>query len=187
MRDLCIDLDLPIQPLRDSVSIDDIPAKGIWNFIDIKTYINPELVEFFDVNGLALNIAALHVRSPTNLGSIHVDGKVANCDKTKINWSFNDQHLMNWYSVKEHALGKSPELRTQKDRAYLYYNPSEVELIHSQKVGFPSLIQVGIPHSISNLIATRKCISILLYDKQTQKTVPMAKAKDIFKDVLVSA
>lgn len=183
MYEFCFDLNLPIYPIKNDASVDSLPGDNIWNFLSVEEYINPKLIEFFDDRGLSLNIAALHVRGPEKLGSIHVDGARADSDKTKINWSFNDQHLMNWYRVKKDLV--EPKLFTQKDRAYLQYDPSEVELIHSQKVGFPSLIQVGIPHSISDLASTRKCISILLRDKKTQNHVAMQTAKEIFKDIIV--
>lgn len=186
MYEFCFDLNLPIYPIKDNASIDSLPGENIWNFLSVKDYINPKLIEFFNSRGLSLNIAALHIRGPGKLGSIHVDGKTADSDKTKINWSFNDQHSMNWYRVKQDVIDPSLKMFTQKDRAYLQYDPEEVELIHSQKVGFPSLIQVGIPHSISNLTSTRKCISILLRDKKTQSHIPMQTAKKIFKDIIVN-
>lgn len=182
MNDYCFDIDLEINPLRNNIAIHEIPCTGIWTFVDVPTYINPELINFFNSRNLSLIQAALFTRSETTPGCIHIDGKYP-ADKVKMNWSYNGDHLMNWYKVKN---SKDTSASLKGDRAYIEYDPEEVELIHSQQVNNPSIVQVGIPHSITNIKGVRKCLSIILVNKISGKSTTMLQAKSLFRDITKS-
>ena len=64
-------------------------------------------------------------------------------------------------------------------RNYVSYNSNEVDLIHSQSVGYPSLVQSGIPHNVTNFKGIRNCISIMLYTK-SGNFLTMSQATHLF-------
>jgi hypothetical protein len=150
--------------------------------VDVSVYINPDLISFFNKKGLRLTECALFTRTENDVCSIHIDGGSLDQDKVKMNWSFNDNHLMNWYKPKS-DLTKNVA-KTKIDRAYIEFEPPEVELVHSQRVGFPSLVQVGMPHDITHIKGSRKCLSIILVNNFTHKAVSMPVAKILFADII---
>ena len=191
MTDYCIDLNFPISPLANNITIADLPTTS-WSFLDQK-FINPELVEFIKSLGLIF-WGSVFVKYPDGKYYIHIDGKKI-VDKAKLNWSFNDDHIMHWYKTKpgidkpilyydgKNFLGADAELSNEKQRKYIEYNEDEVELVHSAKVGYPSIVQAGIPHSVEVFSGERKCISILLLQKNHQP-VSMTVAKHLFRDYI---
>jgi hypothetical protein len=191
MTDYCIDLDFPIKPLANNITIADLPPDS-WSFLK-RRFINPELIDFLNSVGLIF-MGSVFVKRPDSKYLIHVDGNKI-IDKAKLNWSLNDDHIMNWYKIKttenkpiqyydgEKFLGSDSTLSDKRQRKYIEYTNDEVELVHSAKVGYPSLVQAGAPHSVKVFSGERKCISILLLQKNYQP-ISMSVAKHLFRDYI---
>ena len=189
MTDYCVNLNLSINPLIESVTINDINPNNSeqWMLVNLD-YINPDLKELFDSIGLTIKIAALFTLIPTYVSPIHLDGSDVD-DLVKLNWSYNPNHNMVWYKIKE---GASNQPMTRKsnlgNRAYVYYQREEIEEAHRAPVGFPSLIQAGIPHNVERYEGVRKCLSILLIrkvpDVNGKLIVSMNDAKTMFANYI---
>ena len=176
MNTFCVNLNLDIPPLHSDIDINNF-SKDYWNTIPL-SYINKNLISFLLQKGLDFPKMATFYSEGECSHPIHVDGdSISNL--VRVNWVYGDHHVMNWYSsnvVKPYSIEKT-------DRAYVHYKPNEVELIHSQKVGCPSLVQTGVPHNVVNYYGSRRCISIALTHRQTKKSVTMDEALLLFNDI----
>jgi hypothetical protein len=185
MNDYCIDLNLPISPLLPQVDFNSFSTAG-WKLLNLNL-INPEVNHIFEKLDLNLRIASMFVMTENSIGNIHIDGNTTS-DRAKLNWVIGSEHTMNWYSIKNTTIQKLSNTRVSDNknissRYYVSYTSNEVELIHSQSVGYPSLIQSGIPHNITNLGGIRRCISIMLYNR-LGNFLTMSGAKQIFSQYI---
>ena len=176
MNPLCINLNLDIAPLKPDIDINNF-SKDYWNTISL-THINTKLITFLLHLGLDFPNAATFYSEGACIHPIHLDGTSLS-DIVKINWVYGDNHAMNWYSSNI----TRPHCTDKIDRNYVHYKPNEVELVHSQKVGCPSLVQTGIPHNVVNYYGTRRCISMALFHRQTKKHVTMKEALHLFNGI----
>jgi hypothetical protein len=99
---------------------------------------------------------------PHNVQPIHTDNEGG--DYVKLNYVYGGTgSLMHWYKMKSNVIPNKVGL-TKIKNPYIPWRPSDVELIESAVVGFPSLIQVGCPHNVTNAKEHRLCISLVLWD-----------------------
>jgi hypothetical protein len=187
MTDYCVDLTLPINPLIDGISIDSLQENNAqWTPISLE-YINSDLKKLFQSLDLKIKIAGLFVLNGYSSLGVHIDGFEI-YDATKINWSYNTNYDMVWYNVraknKKNIVGTAnPNNSSLLPRYYVSYNKNEVEEIYRYEIKFPSIVQVGIPHTLENYTGVKKCLSITLFDMDN-KTVPMHRAKELFSQYL---
>lgn len=154
-----------------------------WSLFDIN-FINQDMKIFFNTLGLEIYFAGLFTTIGKINTTIHLDGHNLG-NHAKLNWviSSNHDHKMNWYKVKDN-IQLTPSIRhSEKDlpkREYVNFLENEVEYIDSHTVKFPSLINAGLPHNVSNNGGIRKCLSIALknFDKQS---ISMKDAVELFK------
>jgi hypothetical protein len=116
--------------------------------------------------------------------SIHSDRAISG-DYSKLNWIYGGKDsVMKWYTVKNSIQSTAPLYKTPIDSPSLQYKAADVELIHEQAVGKPSLVQVGCPHNVVNGPEERFCVSIVFKHKSTRDRVTMAEAVAVFKDYI---
>lgn len=158
-----------------------------WSLFDIN-FINQDMKIFFNTLGLEIYFAGLFTTIGKINTTIHLDGHNLG-NHAKLNWviSSNDDHRMNWYKVKDN-IKLTPSIRhSEKDlpkREYVNFLENEVEYIDSHTVKFPSLINAGLPHNVSNNGGIRKCLSIALknYDN---KSITIYEAKELLKKYII--
>ena len=189
MTDYCVDLNFSINPLISGVSIDSLQKNNeSWTLVD-PNYINPELKTVLGELGLTIKIAGLFTLAEGETGPIHLDGAKIS-DLTKINWSYNNDHDMIWYTVKNGQVEKNIRTRNSTEnlppRRFIDYHINEVEEVYRKRVGFPSLVQAGVPHNVANYKGVRRCLTIVLYDVNGNP-ISMNTAKEIFSQWLVEA
>jgi hypothetical protein len=100
------------------------------------------------------------------------------------NWVVGSDHMMNWFQIKNPITQKLVDTKISDNtnipsRNYISYTHDEVELVHSHSVGYPSIIQAGIPHNVTNLSGIRRCISIALFDR-FRRPLTIAQASRVF-------
>lgn len=162
-----VDLKLTMNPLLPEIDIYSL-STAPWELLNLNLF-NPEVKNLFEILDLDLRMGSMFTMKENSTGNVHLDG-IRPSDRVKINWVIGSDHIMNWYSIKNTTIQKLHEIRVPDNqnmpsRNYVSYNANQVELIHSQSVGYPSLIQSGIPHNVINFKGIRKCISIMLYTK----------------------
>jgi hypothetical protein len=167
MNSYCINIDLDISPLKENIMFD--PAiysyTDYWKSIDISD-INPNLTALLLDKGLMILNAGTFYSNGYQTHNIHVD-HVYITDRAKITWTYGDDHIMNWYSIKNLDLPKQSQSKFD-NRNYIMYTNDEVELLFSKKTGKPSIVQVGIPHNAVNYSGERRSITLGIYDAKTR-------------------
>jgi hypothetical protein len=111
---------------------------------------------------------------------IHTDGGPIS-DLCKINWVYGGSgSLMRWWDPKDPT--KAPkEGRTIVGSRYCSYDDDDCELAWESTVGFPSLVQVGIPHDMVNSSdEPRWCVSYVVSDATTREPIPWDRAVERF-------
>jgi hypothetical protein len=186
MNEYCFNLDLDILPFREDIVLDDLP-KDPWSLISV-SQLNENLLNFLKDKGISISLVSSFYHYGEDLSQIiHVDAPEI-CDMTKLIWVWGDYHLMNWYMpiAKNNFNPTIDKNSTNPDhgiRNYSVYDRESLDIVYSSKIGFPSLIQVGVPHHIVNFAGPRRSVTMVLHDNNGN-TIPMSCAKLIFESYI---
>lgn len=142
-------------------------------------YTNEQFVSWLDSLGLFCPGFDIFLTPPGGTVAIHADTYDW---QAKLNFAYgsddgvNEQH---WWKPK------SENLSTPTDRGDQFYSRlwqyEDVDLVHKEKIGTPSLINIGIPHSVVNYTPqTRICLSYNLNKKSDRKPLLWEEAVEIF-------
>jgi len=141
--------------------------------------INPywiELMQSHDVEVYRVELFYGPKDVPYVMG-IHTDRSYG--DWGKINWVFGGAgSQMHWY--KPLTASQKEVKATAVHSNYNLFEAEEVRLIHSSVIASPSIVQVGLPHNITNPGAERWCYSMVMQDSLTGDNVTFGRLKRIF-------
>jgi hypothetical protein len=183
MNNYCVDLQVDL-PLFDSnlSPVEFLKQKyTLTGHFQINTDdLNKKLSLWFLNLGLSIRLIEIFYRQPNAVGNIHSDTSIPG-DYAKLNWVYGNG-IMNWYKIA--GINNSTIHITDINSHAIYYKESEVELVHSQKVGQPSLVQVGCPHKVINFDSERVCISLVFESINTKQRLTFQEAKTLFKDYI---
>lgn len=142
--------------------------------------LNPDLIVFFKNCNLFPGIVEIFYTPAMGRRYIHID-EYPGGDYIKINWqTAGRDSLMRWYTINDNVVIKEPSFTVINTR-YLRFEPEEVKPAFKSKVGYPSIVQVGVPHDIINTYEPRYVLSIVPNHLKTGKRVTMDEALEIFK------
>lgn len=184
MNNFCINLNLTDIPLfKEKQLLFVLKTK---NHYRIPTNeIHPAMHSEFNKLGLEIVFVESFFKNPFQENRIHKDAP-GYTDATKINWVFDgEDSTMNWYEPKNNIVLPIQDV-TSIGVQYSYYQKSDLNLIHSQQVASPSIVQVGLPHNITMRSRYRHCISAFFKIKNTNEYITFNNSKDLFKDYLIS-
>jgi len=173
MNPYCNLLALTISPLIEGYDITKITE--VHESINLDQ-INPEIKTLLRNLGITVSWIEIFYRKPKQNSKIHVDNMLS--DFTKINWVYKGIHSrMFWFNVKDRAISKTAST-TIVNTKYITYDFSEVNFVHSTSIFGPALVQVGIPHLISNPVEDRYCLSFTLTDLEGNR-LTMERAQQL--------
>jgi hypothetical protein len=183
----CADLDLPISLFKST--LEPIEFLKLSNPTSARHYkisnelLSDAVVTFFADHRLTINFIEVFYRPAGVNSSIHIDTQEPG-DYVKLNWVFGGEgSTMCWYSIKENCQG-APQ-KTSISTYAIHYAKDDVTLLHSQKVGQPTLVQVGIPHSINNNNLTERfCVSIIFGYRDQNGRPTFDNVYEIFKNYI---
>lgn len=170
------------------IPAEDLPI-NYWNLIP-KDMINKDLLNFLSERGIYINIISSfyeeYTKSYEPNCAIHSDCHGIG-DMTKLIWLWGDHEIF-WFAYKanipmECDILENDESPENTVRKFTEFDQDKVEKIYSSKIGFPSLIQVGIPHQVITLGGVRRSLSMVLEDCNGN-FITMNDAKIIFKDMI---
>ena len=140
-------------------------------------FLTSELMKFIIVkHQLVINTAAVFYSKPNVETPIHVDGPLG--DYAKLNFVLGGRNSkMNWYNLKDPA-NVPPIKKTSLKTDYISYDYSDLDFIDEYEFYRPTIVQVGIPHNVTNGPDHRYCISLSLM--QGRQRLTMDRARDIF-------
>jgi hypothetical protein len=126
--------------------------------------------------GIVVPWIELFYRMPGHQGSIHADNLSG--DFTKINWVYKGKNSkMFWFTINDSIHKKHVKL-TMADTEYIQYSLKEVTYVHSDSISGPALVQVGVPHLVTNPTEDRYCLCFILTDLQG-KRLTMTEAQKL--------
>jgi len=110
---------------------------------------------------------------------IHIDlDKFSNI--VKLNWVFGEGNMVWWKPNSENYRCHTTPIGTK----YLLFQENECTEIYREKIGFPSLVNVGIPHSvINNSNLPRWCISHNIHSISTKKQLEWDEANNMLQSL----
>jgi hypothetical protein len=146
--------------------------------IDMKD-INPywiDLMQSHDVEVYRVELFYGPDNFPYVMG-IHTDRSYG--DWGKINWVVGGAGCqMHWY--KPLSANQKEVKATAVHSNYNLFEPEEVKLIYSSVISSPSIVQVGLPHNVTNPGQERWCYSMVMRDLLTDDNVTFGRLKRIF-------
>jgi hypothetical protein len=185
MNNYCVDLNLPI-PLSESISdvVGFLKQYNKGHFQISKELVSNELKLLFAKCNLGIRLVEVFYRIPNAIGNIHSDLDIVG-DYSKLNWIYGGEgSSMKWYKINKTYTRNTTTHTTAINSYALYYKDTEVDLVHSQSVGNPSLVQVGIPHNVINGPAERFCVSIVFENLVTKRRPTFREGLELFKNYI---
>jgi hypothetical protein len=145
--------------------------------------LNPELISILHNRGMIVNYAESFYSPPYFFQQIHTDNLGG--DYIKINFVYGGKgSQMNWYRIKEDITPKKVHFTTKVSTKYIPWETNAVDLIESDLLEYPSIVQVGCPHNVVNRGEYRLCISVVLCDRNLQR-VSMQSATTNLADIII--
>jgi len=167
-----IDLSIPVNTITDAIKNikpDNIKVNQHW--LIKEDIINKEFLYFLAQLNLNIgNSNVLFYTPPFGHLGIHIDGDTLH-NNCMINWVWgSNSHKMFWYELI------SPNMETKKfsnNDEYISIPASNAREIDSQEIKYPSLVKVGVPHSIENYdFNGRWCLSLDVNLKDKNEKIP---------------
>jgi hypothetical protein len=175
MNQYCIPIAIDLYPLiKDIREYQRIPYQNV--SVD---NINPKLISFF--NELKISLIGFSIfYKPASSLQIKPHSDFEGGDYVKLNFVYGGKNSkMIWYRVKNNIQDHSTYI-TGNTGLHTSYNFSDVEKVYEHHVGCPSIVQVGVPHSILNTEEPRWCLSMVMVDDRGEK-IPMQEIKNILQ------
>ena len=153
--------------------------------------VNPMLLAFLNTHNVGIRLVELFYIPPKAQCGIHVDyvpdGQSG--DYVKLNWQTGGKDsVMRWYEQKDKLITKEYSL-SKIGSKYMEYAVDEVNCIYTAAVGYPSIVQVCVPHNIVNFDEPRYVLSIVprhfTSDGELGRAVSMVDAIEIFRNFTV--
>ena len=167
----CANLKLPVNDVMKTQDWQRImPSKGHYPIAE--SMVREDLLDFFEGFGMYLKNADVFISPPKFLLQIHIDGTDLGTNSCAINWQYCTEigSYMQWWKPKPEFMNKeiiAPESAGENSykidtTPYAYaWTPEECELLHTSNIGFPSLVNIGVPHSMKNdTNVTRYAVSL---------------------------
>lgn len=178
MNKLAVSLNLP-NILLNNVNLTSYKFYFVLNNNHYYRFLNKSVLETIYKLGIEIPAIEFFYKNKNNVGKgAHIDDLLCK-DFVKLNWVYGDEHaFMEWREPLNCFEGyQSTNFAGYK---YLYFPPEFTETVKSLKIKSPSLVQVGIPHTITNIVEDRWAISFTL--KYNGNFITMYQAIDLFKN-----
>jgi hypothetical protein len=183
INNYCIDIKLPVEhPLENPTILNQSDYKPDIFFVD-HSDVSEKFTQWLDSQGLVMTYPPLIFYTPPHREcGFHIDGN-AITDRAVINWIVGGEgSLMHWYNLAPDA--EITEMtNTQAGTPYTRYTEEQVVHAHTQAVKWPSIVQTGVPHKVTNYgNEHRWCISCDISKKESPEAgLTMVEASEIFK------
>jgi hypothetical protein len=181
-----VDITIPVSPLADySVLNQTSNEPEIW-FAKTED-VDTSFTLWLDQQGLVMTYPPLIFYTPAGQQcGIHIDGYAVS-DRACVNFILGGAgSLMHWYKLQE-GQEISEQVATQAGTPYTLYDPHQVKHVFSHAVKWPTIVQTGVPHNITNHThGPRWCISCdISYKDKPEEGLTMIQALEAFKKWII--
>ena len=178
-------LNLSIPILNDSAPLEDLKFHYETNMNDsMRKFIHPLFLNLLSTKNTYISFIESFYSHP-NIQQpipIHIDSRGG--DYIKINYVIGGKDsTMNWYKPKS-ATDQKTEI-SGIGNEYISFERDRVDLIDSAVINPIGIVQVGIPHNITNLIEDRLCISMYISNLHNRQRLTMNEAIEIFSEYIL--
>lgn len=160
--------DCPHKPLKNHRWVSEI-AKDHGHVPVPESEVNPDLLDWFEDRGFWIKNCDIFCSPPNFTLGIHVDGTRLD-NRIATNWAYENEEdpgYMEWWEPKP-GFENPSDLKPEDHGAYsisttpyaLAWTEDQCNKLHRSVVGSPSLVNIGVPHSMSNGGSQRYAISI---------------------------
>lgn len=168
----CTPVSIPCPPVSDISVITRVKVRHVE--FDVND-LNPEFTEYLKKLNLNVSFAEIFYTVPNATTGIHLD--VRHDDIVKLNYIYGGAgSQMCWYTLNSETKGKNKI--TTINSNYIPFIPEQVTLAYADNLNEPSIVQVGVPHNITNEQQDRHCLSLVL--TENEKRISMDRAIEIF-------
>jgi hypothetical protein len=180
MSNHCVHLNLNINP----VIIDHSKLKNAYQTAISTRDLNPELTSILNKCNIKVKYAESFYSSPGFIQKIHTDNLGG--DYIKLNYVFDGKgSQMHWYKVKEGIPSGPISFTPDEGTVFLPWDSNMVDLVESDALSYPSLVQVGCPHNVTNPNEYRLCIALVLLDANHLQRISLNSAKNKLAEYVV--
>lgn len=182
----CLDLNIDKPLFADKETL-----LQLWQGTQIKVeekILHPDLLRMFKNIGLEYRFGETFQREENYYSPlVHSDAPdLDQPDAAKINWVFGGSgSLMHWYEPVNEKFGFTS--KTVLGSKFKLYDKADVRLVHSQKIGCPSIVQVGMLHDVTTGPEKRLCVSILLQPIGEDRYMSFDELMSYLKDFITEA
>lgn len=180
MIPLAIPLNLP-SILLDDIKLTSYKFYFVLNKNFYHKFLNTDVINLINSLGVEVTAAEYFYKNHKNVGlGSHVDDLV-NKDFVKINWIYGDLNAsMLWRLPLDNYPGEVN--KNFGGHSYLYFPPDRTIDMKSIVIHSPSIVQVGIPHTITNISTERWAVSLTV--KRDGQYISMDESIDLFRDYI---
>jgi len=176
-----LNLNVPI--LKDTAPLEDLKLQyQIDMHKSVREFVHLAFFRILSIKHAYIQHMESFYSCPNIKQGIHIDGQGG--DYIKINYVIGGENsVMNWYTPKSTVDNKIQ--LTDVNSEYMSFNWDQVELVQSANINPVSIVQVGVPHNITNPTSDRLCISMCIAHRHNQQRLTMAEAIDVFSEYIV--
>lgn len=148
MKRFSADLQLPFETDMQALVIAARTPTTLMHYPFSIDNMDPRVLEFLSDFGLTFSHMEVFHTPPLSTLPIHIDGP-RQSNLVKLNWCFGAPgSKMLWWKLKQGTVMK--EGVTPVDTRYLFAEQRDCVMIEAARIGTPTLVNVGVPHSILN-------------------------------------
>ena len=176
-----LNLNVPI--LKDTAPLKDLRVQyHIDMNKSVREFVHLEFIKILSIKNTYIQHMESFYSCPDIKLDIHIDSRGG--DYIKINYVIGGENsVMNWYTPKSTVDNKIQ--LTGVNTEYMTFDRNQVELVQSANINPVSIVQVGVPHNITNPTSDRLCISMCIAHRHNQQRLTMAEAMEIFSEYIV--
>lgn len=177
-RDLSVGFELDISALKQvQESYNNLDQMMIFKM----STVDKNLLRFLDALDLYVSHSEIFYTPPKGKLPIHVDHDEFS-NRCKLNWVFGAEgSRMIWWEKKPGVELKyhTTPIKTR----YLMFDQADCIQLYSAEINQPSLVNVGVPHSVDNMTDQgRWCMSYVIGKKKDHTNLQWDEAQTIFND-----
>lgn len=153
-------IDIPVEPFLVTPAFEIAHPSKNQHWLISADIFNAEFMSYLNTRNIAVgNSNVLFYTPPNGHLGIHIDGtRLHNRSMLNYVWG-SSNHSMSWYELNS-GVDLASKSFTNGDE-YISIPETSVTKICDHTVGYPTLVKVGIPHSVVNYSDTaRWCLSI---------------------------